>query len=90
MWNYRGAYFLQIPLYAEMYHCQKGASKLLNTDIVLFTSLHVSASLDSHFTILIPNLFSSACVNSVRWSNNGKYLASGGDDKIVMIWQAGR
>lgn len=27
-----------------------------------------------------------ACVNCVRWSNSGKYLASGGDDKIVMVW----
>lgn len=28
-----------------------------------------------------------ACVNCVRWSNNGKYLASGGDDKLIMVWQ---
>jgi len=27
-----------------------------------------------------------ACVNCVRWSNSGKYLASGGDDKVVMVW----
>ncbi|XP_075230856.1 histone cell cycle regulator-like protein [Lycorma delicatula] len=27
-----------------------------------------------------------ACVNSVRWSYSGKYLASGGDDKLIMIW----
>ncbi|KAG6438548.1 hypothetical protein O3G_MSEX000058 [Manduca sexta] len=27
-----------------------------------------------------------ACVNSVRWSNGGKYLASGGDDRLVMVW----
>ncbi|XP_060561326.1 protein HIRA-like [Ruditapes philippinarum] len=27
-----------------------------------------------------------ACVNSVRWSNSGRFLASGGDDKLVMIW----
>lgn len=28
-----------------------------------------------------------SCVNSVRWSTNGQMLASGGDDKIVMIWK---
>ncbi|KAJ0180756.1 hypothetical protein K1T71_004160 [Dendrolimus kikuchii] len=27
-----------------------------------------------------------ACVNCVRWSNGGKYLASGGDDRLVMVW----
>ncbi|CAG9818845.1 unnamed protein product [Phaedon cochleariae] len=28
-----------------------------------------------------------ACVNIVRWSNAGHLLASGGDDKLVMIWR---
>ncbi|MBN3289253.1 HIRA protein, partial [Polypterus senegalus] len=28
-----------------------------------------------------------ACVNCVRWSNNGVYLASGGDDKLIMVWR---
>lgn len=28
-----------------------------------------------------------ACVNSVRWSISGQCLASGGDDKTVMIWK---
>ncbi|XP_038059623.1 protein HIRA-like [Patiria miniata] len=28
-----------------------------------------------------------ACVNCVRWSNNGYYLASGADDRLVMVWQ---
>lgn len=27
------------------------------------------------------------CVNCVRWSLNGTMLASGGDDKIIMIWK---
>lgn len=27
------------------------------------------------------------CVNCVRWSLNGSMLASGGDDKIIMIWK---
>ncbi|GFR30429.1 protein HIRA, partial [Trichonephila clavata] len=27
-----------------------------------------------------------ACVNCVRWSGSGKYLASCGDDKVLMIW----
>lgn len=28
-----------------------------------------------------------ACVNCVRWSFSGKFLASGGDDKLIMIWK---
>lgn len=32
-----------------------------------------------------------ACINCVRWSNHGKYLASAGDDKNLMVWTlAGR
>ncbi|XP_050301277.1 protein HIRA homolog isoform X2 [Anthonomus grandis grandis] len=29
----------------------------------------------------------TGCVNVVRWSNNGHYLASGSDDKLIMIWR---
>lgn len=29
----------------------------------------------------------TACVNCVRWSCGGQYLASGGDDKLIMIWR---
>lgn len=29
----------------------------------------------------------SACVNCVRWSNSGKYLCSGGDDRLIIIWK---
>ncbi|KAB0406858.1 hypothetical protein E2I00_006181, partial [Balaenoptera physalus] len=29
----------------------------------------------------------AACVNCVRWSNSGMYLASGGDDKLIMVWK---
>lgn len=29
----------------------------------------------------------AACVNVVRWSCEGHLLASGGDDKLVMIWK---
>ncbi|XP_074603057.1 histone cell cycle regulator-like protein isoform X2 [Brevipalpus obovatus] len=29
----------------------------------------------------------TACVNVVRWSYSGKYLASAGDDHVIMIWQ---
>lgn len=33
--------------------------------------------MDNHF----------ACVNCVRWSQNGTFLASAGDDKLIMIWR---
>lgn len=32
----------------------------------------------------------SACVNCVRWSGDGSTLASGGDDKIIMLWKRGK
>lgn len=28
-----------------------------------------------------------ACVNCVRWNGEGRLLASGGDDKLIMIWK---
>lgn len=28
-----------------------------------------------------------ACVNCVRWSHSGRFLASGGDDKLIMVWK---
>lgn len=33
------------------------------------------------------NKLLSACVNCVRWSVTGRYLASCGDDKTILIWQ---
>ncbi len=35
------------------------------------------------------NVF-AACVNCVRWSKSGRFLASAGDDKLVMIWQSSK
>jgi len=37
--------------------------------------------------VIIKCIVSLACVNCVRWSFSGKFLASGGDDKLVMIWK---
>ncbi|CAD0197015.1 unnamed protein product [Chrysodeixis includens] len=54
-----------------------------NLNPVLFEAVEVDPNIpkmlcqmDNHF----------ACVNCVRWSNGGKYLASGGDDRLVMVW----
>ena len=41
--------------------------------------LRVLCQMDNHL----------ACVNSVRWSASGKYLASAGDDKVIIIWTIG-
>ncbi|XP_054154895.1 protein HIRA-like [Oppia nitens] len=30
-----------------------------------------------------------ACVNSVRWSQSGRFLATAGDDKVIIIWTIG-
>ncbi|ODM92536.1 Protein HIRA [Orchesella cincta] len=29
----------------------------------------------------------NACVNCVRWSNSGKSLCSGGDDRVIIVWK---
>lgn len=39
----------------------------------------------------VPKLFAQIdshlhCVNAVRWSNSGNFLASAGDDQLIMIW----
>lgn len=39
------------------------------------------------FTVNKYWIFFLACVNVVRWSCDGSFLASGGDDKLVMIWK---
>lgn len=36
---------------------------------------------------VVSNYVCLGCVNVVRWSCQGHLLASGGDDKLVMIWK---
>lgn len=58
-------------------------------NFILLTNMFI----DNWKFIFDVHLFSTllvACVNCVRWSNNGKSLASGGDDKLIMIWQTSR
>ena len=47
-----------------------------------------------NFALFVQKLKSTyefaACVNCVRWSNSGRFLASAGDDKLVMIWQSSK
>lgn len=44
------------------------------------TATRMLCQLDNH----------QACVNAVRWSNSGTTLASGGDDKLIMLWHLSR
>ncbi|XP_022819941.1 protein HIRA homolog [Spodoptera litura] len=54
-----------------------------NLNPVLFESVEVDPNIPKMLCQMDNHL---ACVNCVRWSNGGKYLASGGDDRLVMVW----
>ncbi|XP_026329589.1 LOW QUALITY PROTEIN: protein HIRA homolog [Hyposmocoma kahamanoa] len=54
-----------------------------NLNSVLYESVEVDPNIPKMLCQMDNHL---ACVNCVRWSNGGKYLASGGDDRLVMVW----
>ncbi|XP_026747652.1 LOW QUALITY PROTEIN: protein HIRA homolog [Trichoplusia ni] len=54
-----------------------------NLNPVLFEAVEVDPNIPKMLCQMDNHL---ACVNCVRWSNGGKYLASGGDDRLVMVW----
>ncbi|KAJ2953000.1 hypothetical protein O0L34_g7380 [Tuta absoluta] len=54
-----------------------------NLNSVLYESVEVDPNVPKMLCQMDNHL---ACVNCVRWSNGGKYLASGGDDRLVMVW----
>ncbi|XP_041977561.1 protein HIRA homolog [Aricia agestis] len=54
-----------------------------NLNPVLFEEVEVDNNIPKMLCQMDNHL---ACVNCVRWSNGGKYLASGGDDRLVMVW----
>ncbi|XP_028160951.1 protein HIRA homolog [Ostrinia furnacalis] len=54
-----------------------------NLNSVLFESVEVDPNIPKMLCQMDNHL---ACVNCVRWSNAGRYLASGGDDRLVMVW----
>lgn len=62
--------------------------------LVFFIDIYIHMTLGNQFSavkivgiLTFACVFCVACVNCVRWSNNGLYLASGGDDKLVMVWK---
>lgn len=57
-----------------------------NLNSVLFEHLELDPNVPKMLCQMDNHL---ACVNCVRWSNGGKYLASGGDDRLVMVWALG-
>ncbi|XP_037028576.1 protein HIRA homolog [Bradysia coprophila] len=63
--------------------------------LVVIWNLKPVLSPDAEFNKSVPKMLCRlenhlACVNCVRWSMNGTFLASGGDDKVVMIWKKGK
>ncbi|KAL0894232.1 hypothetical protein ABMA27_014244 [Loxostege sticticalis] len=54
-----------------------------NLNSVLLESVEVDPNIPKMLCQMDNHL---ACVNCVRWSNAGRYLASGGDDRLVMVW----
>ncbi|CAK1581516.1 unnamed protein product [Parnassius mnemosyne] len=54
-----------------------------NLNSVLFEAVEVDPNVPKMLCQMDNHL---ACVNCVRWSNGGRYLASGGDDRLVMVW----
>ncbi|KAM3961260.1 histone cell cycle regulator-like protein [Aphomia sociella] len=54
-----------------------------NLNSVLYESVEVDPNVPKMLCQMDNHL---ACVNCVRWSNGGRYLASGGDDRLVMVW----
>lgn len=54
----------------------------------LMPVLSEKAELDDNVPKILCRMDSHlACVNCVRWSQSGLMLASGSDDKLVMIWR---
>ncbi|XP_061383156.1 protein HIRA homolog [Danaus plexippus] len=54
-----------------------------NLNSVLYEEVEVDPNIPKMLCQMDNHL---ACVNCVRWSNDGRYLASGGDDRLVMVW----
>ncbi|XP_045542811.1 protein HIRA homolog [Papilio machaon] len=54
-----------------------------NLNSVLFEAVEVDPNVPKMLCQMDNHL---ACVNCVRWSNGGRYLASGGDDRLIMVW----
>ncbi|XP_063359905.1 protein HIRA [Cydia amplana] len=54
-----------------------------NLNSVLYENVEVDPNIPKMLCQMDNHL---ACVNCVRWSNAGRYLASGGDDRLVMVW----
>ncbi|XP_047512693.1 protein HIRA homolog isoform X1 [Pieris napi] len=54
-----------------------------NLNSVLFEEVEVDPNVPKMLCQMDNHL---ACVNCVRWSNGGRYLASGGDDRLIMVW----
>eukprot|EP00211_Chloroparvula_japonica_P007750 CAMPEP_0119141872 /NCGR_PEP_ID=MMETSP1310-20130426/31721_1 /TAXON_ID=464262 /ORGANISM="Genus nov. species nov., Strain RCC2339" /LENGTH=340 /DNA_ID=CAMNT_0007133361 /DNA_START=98 /DNA_END=1117 /DNA_ORIENTATION=- len=73
IWTYAGNDFVRKEMVHYNYHAA------LSSSVAVYQRMKLSATLSQHVH----------CVNTVNWSPDGQYLASGSDEGMCCIWKHG-